>query len=112
MNILEMSEQDLLNKKDYWPYMNNILKLKQFSEDFLSQTVEYYDSWVCIKYQKNLSPYFCFRYLFDNKTDSADNWSDYNDIVNYLSKQEKQYTDEEIDFFYKKALCDREKINI
>jgi hypothetical protein len=32
-----------------------------------------------------LSPYFCFRYLYD--LDESDNWTCYNDIINYLKNQ-------------------------
>lgn len=106
-HIIKVSEEEILSKKDYLLQVNIYIKYRQFSEDFLLKTIEYYDSWNCLKYQKNLSPYFCFRYLYDNKTDSADNWTDYNDIINYLSNQEKKYTKEEVEFYFKKALNDR-----
>ena len=57
---------------------------RQFSASFLAKTVEWYDSWVCLRTQKGLTPEFCFRHLFDNETDSADNWTDFNDIVRYF----------------------------
>jgi hypothetical protein len=105
--ILNVSEVELLNHKEYNKFINIYIKYRQFSEEFLTKTIDYYDSWNCLKYQKNLSPYFCFRYLYDNKTDSADNWTDYNDIINYLSKQDKKYSEEEINFYFKKALNER-----
>ncbi len=55
--------------------------------------------------QKNLSPYFCFRYLYDNDTDSADDWTDYNDIKRYLSNL--GYTEAEIKEEFNKAMNDK-----
>ncbi len=74
--------------------MNNLLSKYQFSQEFLIKTVAYYDSWKCLRYQNNLSPEFCFKYLYDNDTDSADDWTDYNDINEYLLK--RGYTEEQI----------------
>jgi hypothetical protein len=105
--IQKLSENEIINTIKYLPYINIYLRERQFTEDFLSKTIEYYDSWNCLKYQKNLSPYFCFRYLYDNKTDSADNWTDYNDIITYLSKQDKKYSEEEIKYYFNQALNDR-----
>ncbi len=95
-DILYLKENDILDRKDLLPYIQNYFSNRQFSEDFLSKTLQYYDSWICLRYQKNLSPYFCFKYLYDNKTDSADNWTSYNDIMKYLNKQEQKYSIEEI----------------
>jgi hypothetical protein len=105
--ILKLTEAEILSATKHLPFIGIYLKERQFSEDFLSKTIDYYDSWNCLRYQKNLSPYFCFRYLYDNKTDSADNWTDYNDIIIYLSKQEKKYDEEEIKNYYNKAVNDR-----
>jgi hypothetical protein len=87
-------EMDLLNDPEKLSYMNNLLSKYQFSQEFLIKTVGYYDSWKCLRYQNNLSPEFCFRYLYDNDTDSADDWTDYNDIKEYLLK--RGYTEEQI----------------
>jgi hypothetical protein len=95
-------EIDLLNNPDKLCFMNNLLRDHQFSEDFLIKTIGYYDSWKCLRYQKNLSPEFCFKYLYDNDTDSADDWTDYNDINEYLLKY--GYTKEEIQNEFNKLL--------
>lgn len=99
-------EEELLNNPDKLSYMNNLLSKHQFSEDFLIKTIDYYDSLKCLRTQNNLSPYFCFRYLYDNNTDSADDWTDYNDIIEYLEKH--NFTNEEIEDGYKKAINDRD----
>ena len=67
---------------------------KELTEEFLIKTRIYYDSWKCIRRQNNLTPYFCFRYLYDNDTDSADDLTDYNQIEEYLLK--RNYTLEQI----------------
>ena len=87
-------EHDLLNSPNKLCFMNNLLQENQFSEDFLIKTINYYDSWKCIRTQNNLSPYFCFKYLYDNDTDSADDWTDYNTIYHYLKKL--NYSDDAI----------------
>jgi hypothetical protein len=48
-----------------------------------------------------------FRYLYDNDTDSADDWTDYNDVERYLLKN--GYTEEQIHEEFKKAMDDRDK---
>lgn len=98
-------EIDLLNNPNKLSFMNNLLHNNQFSEFFLMETISYYDSWKCLRTQKNLSPYFCFRYLYDNDTDSADDWTDFNEIYKYLL--ERKYSNEVIYKAYKKAMDDR-----
>ena len=84
MNELELN---LLNNPNNLCFMNNLLMRYQFSEEFLIKTRIYYDSWKCIRRQDNLSPYFCFRYLYDTpEFDSADDWTDYSEIYNYLER--------------------------
>ncbi len=92
MNSFEI---ELLNTPERLSWMNNLLREYQFSEEFLIKTILYYDSWKCLRTQNNLSPYFCFRYLYDNDTDSADDWTDYNQIKEYLLKRD--YTIEQIE---------------
>ncbi len=77
-------EQELLDNPNKLSWMYNLLSQHQFSEDFLIETIGYYDSWRCLRTQKNLSPYFCFRYLYDSEYDSSDDWTDYNDVKRYL----------------------------
>jgi hypothetical protein len=104
VNVEEL-EKELLNNPSKLSFMNNLLRKYQFSETFLSKTIYYYDSWKCIRTQKNLSPYFCFRYLYDNDTDSADDWTDYTEIYNYLKI--RKFNDVDIDIEYNKAMEDR-----
>jgi hypothetical protein len=86
--------------------MNNLLKLNKFSEEFLIKTRIYYDSWKCLNTQQNLSPYFCFYYLYDREEfDSADDWTDYNQIYHYLKKN--NYSDKIINQEYNIAMDDR-----
>lgn len=92
---------ELLTCLQYYMYK------RQYTEAFLAKTVEYYDSWICLKTQHSLSPYFCFRYLYDNTTDSADNWTDYTDIIEYLKRTQPHIPQSEIDESYKKAMDDR-----
>jgi hypothetical protein len=69
-------------------FMNNLLQQNEFTEEFLIKYREYYDSWKCLRNQSNLSPYFCFRYLYDTQEyDSADNWTDYDDVIRYLKNK-------------------------
>ena len=96
-------EEELLKDPNKLSYMNNLLCHNQFSEDFLIKTRIYYDSWKCLKTQNNLSPYFCFYYLYDRpEYDSADNWTDYIDIYNYLIK--RKYTADNIEKEYNKIM--------
>ncbi len=97
----------MLETKEVLPSLQYYMYHRQFSEAFLAKTVEYYDSWICLKTQNSLTPYFCFRYLYDNDTDSADNWTDYNDIVKYFARTQPHITKEELDEAYKKAMYDR-----
>ncbi len=102
MNQIEI---DLLNNPDKLSFMHNLLTKHQFSEEFLIETICYYDSWRCLRTQKNLSPYFCFRYLYDNDNDSADDWTDYNDVKHYLLK--RNYNEEQIKEEFIRAMNDR-----
>jgi hypothetical protein len=48
-------EQELLNNPSRLSIMNNLLKIYQFTENFLIKTRIYYDSWKCIRTQNNLT---------------------------------------------------------
>ena len=99
-------EQYLNDNPSELSFMNNYLKEYQFSEDFLIKHRIYYDSWKCIRTQKNLSPYFCFRYLYDTpEYDSADDWTDYNEVEKYLKNN--NHTISEIREAYEKAMENR-----
>ena len=77
--------------------VNTLLDRRHFSLDFLAATAEWYDSWICLRSQPHLTPTFCFRYLYDNGTDSADNWTDSNDIARYFSRCQPTVSKEELD---------------
>jgi hypothetical protein len=100
-------ENYLLSDKNLLSWMNNLLQQNEFSEDFLIKTRPYYDSWKCLRNQSNLSVYFCFRYLYDTEEyDSADNWTDYNDVIRYFGDK---YSEEFIKSEYKRAIKDRKE---
>jgi len=65
--------------------MNYYLTQYQFSEDILIKTLDYYDSHKCLNLQQNLTPYFCFYYLYNKRSDSADIFTSYSDILNYFA---------------------------
>ena len=77
--------------------MNYYLNQYQFSEDFLIKSLPYYDSTRCLKTQKHLTPEFCFTYLCDNKYDSADIWTNYDDIIYHFRNK---YTKEELETIF------------
>jgi len=82
-----MDEELILNDTKKLEMMNYYLTKYQFSIDFLIKTIDYYDSWICLKFQLNLTPEFCFKYLYNKKTDSVDNWITYQDIEIYFLKK-------------------------
>jgi hypothetical protein len=98
-------EEELLNMPEKLYFMNNLLFKHQFSENFLIKTICYYDSLKCLRSQNNLSPYFCFRYLYDSQYDSVNSWTDYNDVSEYLKKL--NYNEEEISQAFDNAMNDR-----
>jgi hypothetical protein len=105
MNRRELSE--LLKSPSRLSFMNSLLVKHQFPEYFLIKTICYYDSWICLRTQKNLSPFFCFRYLYDNETDSADNWTDFHEVYKYLqdNKHSNEFTMNE----YHRAMKERNR---
>ena len=103
-------EAYLLNNTNKLTYMNNLLYQYDFSEEFLIKSREYYDSWKCLKSQSKLSPYFCFYYLYDREEyDSADNWTSYTDVYDYLIRC--GHSDEDININFNKAMIDRTEKN-
>jgi hypothetical protein len=97
----------LNNNPDKLSFMNNYLREYQFSEEFLIKNRMYYDSWKCLRTQNNLSAYFCFCYLYDTpEYDSADNWTDYNEIKKYL--KQRNYIDDDIKNAFDEAMKFRE----
>ena len=67
---------------------NNKLKINQYDENYLIDNLKYFNSNICLEYQKQLSPYFCFRYLYDNKTEPIKNRVYYNDIIEYFKNKQ------------------------
>lgn len=72
--------------------INALLKSNQYDEKYLIENIDYIDPYTCLKSQHNLSPEFCFKYLY-NKDDN--NWVSYEDIVAYFDKN-KKYTSEQL----------------
>lgn len=69
-------------------FVENLIRVRQFSESFLIQHVSHYHSRVCLNFQKNLTPEFCFKYLYDSKTDTkTDDWICFNDIAWYFREK-------------------------
>lgn len=98
-------EKYLLENEDLLSWMTNLLSDNEFTEDFLIKTRIYYDSWKCLNRQKNLSPYFCFYWLYDRQEyDSADDWTDYNQVYEYLKNK---YEHDFIRSEFNRAMIDR-----
>lgn len=93
MNEIELQ---LLKDPRKLTSLNYILYNHSFSEAFLAKTIEYYDSWICLKTQHTLTPAFYFTYLYDNDTDSADNWTDFQDIQQCFEKKWPEKTQSDI----------------
>jgi hypothetical protein len=91
------TEEEILANPLLLAQVNTMLDRRQFSLAFLGKTAEWYDSWVCLRSQPHLTPSFCFRYLYDNGTDSADDWTDYNDVLRYFKRFQPTVPVEEID---------------
>ena len=66
---------------------NNKLKIIQYDENYLIDNLQFFNSNVCLEYQKQLSPYFCFRYLYNNKTEPIKNRVYYNNIIDYFKNK-------------------------
>jgi hypothetical protein len=98
-----LPEDEILKDESFLSCLGSSLYLRQFSLDFLAKTSEWYDSWLCLRSQKGLTPEFCFRYLYDNGTDSADDWTDYNDIKKYFDR-EGTHSEEQIEAAFKAEL--------
>jgi hypothetical protein len=95
-----LTREDLLSRN-----INTLLSDNEFTEDFLEKIRIYYDSWRCLRRQKNLSPYFCFYWLYDRQEyDSADDWTDYNQVYEYLKNK---YEHDFIRSEFNRAMIDR-----
>ena len=95
-----MQFENMLNttfdKMENWRLMNSYLQLYQIPESILIKTVGSYDGNLCLRTQHEITPYFCFKYLY-NKDDSID----YNDIVNNFKNK---YTKEDLNTIYLKTM--------
>ena len=78
-------------------FMNSFLDNYQIPQSILIQTHGNYDSNKCLKTQLHITPYFCFKYLYNMSTDTYDNKIDYNDII---YKFKNKYTTEELNNIY------------
>ena len=72
--------------------VNNKIKNYQFSEKYLIHLInneDYFSSKLCLEYQLYLTPYFCFRYLYNNIKEPLQNRIYYNNIIDYFRNQKK-----------------------
>lgn len=91
--------------------LNNKLKLYQFSEKYLIKNIKYFNSNVCLEYQNNLTPYFCFRYLYNNITEPLQNRVYYNNIIEYF-RNKRELHDNLIDIYVNIFdICMKERLN-
>jgi len=107
------SEKKLCNNECYLQSLNDKLKIIQFTEEFLIYTINYYSSNICLKYQKNLKPYFCFRYLYNKNIENINDRVYYNNIIDYYRGEnyKNEYSMENLIKIYDIALKDKLKIN-
>jgi len=98
--------------------INNKIKLYQYDEKYLIDNIKYYNSNVCLEYQNNLSPYFCFRYLYNNITEPIKYRVYYNNIIEYF-KNNSEYNKNTSEFYVKifdicmyDRLNDKNKLNV
>ena len=90
---------------------NNKIKKNQYSEKDLIKNLKYFSSNICLENQKNLTPYFCFRYLYNNITEPINNRVYYNDIIDYFRKK-FEYNEKFIDIYVKIFdICMNERYN-
>ena len=91
------SNENMLNtifdKNENWRLMNSYLQLYQIPESILIKTIGYYDNNLCLRTQHELTPRFCFKYLYK----MGNNNIDYNDIVNNFKNK---YTKENLNNIY------------
>jgi abortive infection bacteriophage resistance protein len=59
------------------------------------------------KNTKKFITIFLFRYLYDNETDSADNWTDFHEVYKYL--QDNKHSNEFIMNEYHRAMKERNR---
>jgi hypothetical protein len=89
-------EEQVIIDSDRIHYMNNLLKNDQFSIGFLIYTREYYNGDICLLTQRNLSPEFCFKYIYNKECD-GDRVVTYDQIEKYLLNR---FTKDEIKEFF------------
>ena len=90
---------------------NNKIKLYQFSEKYLIKNIKYFNSNICLEYQINLTPYFCFRYLYNNISEPLCNRVYYNNIIEYF-RIKKEFNENIIDIYTKIFdICMNERLN-
>ena len=95
-SLINVPENEL--KKDIIPIINILIKKRQFSENFLFEFIDVIEPYICLKYQKGLSPTFCFDNLYSRN--KSDGYICFNDIIDYFKNK---YSVEELrDFFIKR----------
>ena len=90
--------------------LNNNLKLYYFNENYLISHIDNINSNICLEYQRNLSPYFCFRYLYNRYDENLEHKVYYNNIIEYF-KMSSEYSIDNMVKIYDIALYDKLKYN-
>jgi hypothetical protein len=109
-NLLNMTEDDILNTSNYSFYMKNLLVNRQFSEQFLIKTHNLYESSDCITSQHNLTPLFCFKYLLNNPNDSAEEKVTIYDILRYITNTYPDILLQDVMNQYELVLTEKENL--
>ena len=99
-----------LSNKELNKELNNSLALYQFNENYLISHIDTINSNICLEYQRNLSPYFCFRYLYNRYDENLEHKVYYNNIIEYF-KMSSEYSIDNMVKIYDIALFDKLKYN-
>jgi spore coat polysaccharide biosynthesis protein SpsF (cytidylyltransferase family) len=107
--VLTMTDDEIIEMINQTNCINtsSMLKKRQYNEKVLLALHGLADSWEILATQHNLTPYFCFKYLYDCPLDSEDDWTSYPEVVSYLEKEFPEIKEEEIRREFNKAMEDR-----
>lgn len=109
--VLTMSDDELIEMINQTSCIstNSMLRKRQYSEKVLLALHGIADSWEILRTQHKLTPYFCFKYLYDCPLDSKDDWTSYDEVVSYLQEEFTEIKEEEIRNEFNRAMEDRKK---
>jgi len=80
-DFMQIPENELTER--IIPIINILIKKRQFSEKFLFKFIDAIDPYICLKYQKGLTPNFCFDNLYNKE--KPDGFICFNDILDYFN---------------------------